>query len=88
MLPRTGGAAAILKGVVPFERELSIIAVRDLRGEMAYYPLSENRHQDGILRVSTSLRDDPMQGLPLGSTALTGNCAMVRRNRLENQYAL
>jgi len=57
------GAAAILEGFVPFEREVSIIAVRSLSGEMAFYPLSENRHEAGILRLSTSLPDDPMQGL-------------------------
>ncbi len=58
-----GGAAAILEGFVPFEREVSLVAVRSLSGEMAFYPLSENRHDAGILRLSTSLPDDPMQGL-------------------------
>ncbi len=57
------GAAAILEGFVPFEREVSIIAVRSLSGELAFYPLSENHHQAGILQLSTSLPDDPMQGL-------------------------
>ncbi len=57
------GAAAILEGFVPFEREVSIIAVRSLSGEVAFYPLSENVHEAGILRLSTSLPDDPMQGL-------------------------
>ncbi|VAX04202.1 N5-carboxyaminoimidazole ribonucleotide synthase [hydrothermal vent metagenome] len=57
------GAAAILEGVVPFEREVSIIAVRNLAGEMAFYPLTENRHAAGILQRSISLPDDPMQGL-------------------------
>ena len=57
------GAATILEGFVAFEREVSIIAVRSLSGEMAFYPLSENRHEAGILRRSTSLQDDPMQGL-------------------------
>lgn len=56
-------ATAILEGVVPFERELSIIAVRSQSGETNFYPLSENRHEDGILRFSTSLPNDPMQGL-------------------------
>ena len=56
-------AAAILEGLVPFERELSIIAARSLSGEMVFYPLCENRHEAGILHFSTSLRDDPMQEL-------------------------
>lgn len=45
-------APAILEGRVNFERELSIIAVRSRTGEMVFYPLIENRHQKGILRVS------------------------------------
>ncbi len=56
-------AAAILEGFVGFEREVSIIAVRSASGEMAFYPLTENKHEDGILHLSTSLRDDPMQTL-------------------------
>jgi 5-(carboxyamino)imidazole ribonucleotide synthase len=42
----------ILEGLVPFDRELSIIAVRGRRGETLFYPLVENIHADGILRVS------------------------------------
>jgi len=56
-----GGRAAILEGFVPFSREVSIIAVRSTSGEMAFYPLSENIHQDGILRLSRGLDRDPMQ---------------------------
>jgi 5-(carboxyamino)imidazole ribonucleotide synthase len=37
---------------VGFRRELSIVAVRSARGEVAFYPLSENRHHHGILRTS------------------------------------
>ena len=46
------GAGLILESHVPFERELSIIAVRGLRGQTAFYPLIENRHRGGILRLS------------------------------------
>lgn len=42
----------ILEAFVPFDRELSIVAVRDLQGEMACYPLVENLHQGGVLRVT------------------------------------
>lgn len=42
----------ILEGLVPFDRELSIIAVRSRNGETMFYPLVENVHADGILRVS------------------------------------
>jgi len=47
-----GGRDAILERVAEFERELSVIAARGLTGEIAVYPLSENRHADGILRES------------------------------------
>ncbi|HEY0673543.1 MAG TPA: 5-(carboxyamino)imidazole ribonucleotide synthase [Longimicrobiales bacterium] len=42
----------ILEGLVPFDRELSIISVRGRNGETLFYPLAENVHADGILRVS------------------------------------
>ncbi len=42
----------ILEGLVPFDRELSIIAVRGRDGETVFYPLVENMHADGILRIS------------------------------------
>jgi len=58
-----GEVPAILEGLVPFDREVSIVAVRRVSGQSAYYPLAENHHQDGILRLSTCLRDDPIQAL-------------------------
>ncbi len=42
----------ILEKFVPFIRELSLIAVRARTGETAVYPLVENHHRDGILRLS------------------------------------
>lgn len=42
----------ILEEFVSFERELSIIAVRSKSGETRFYPLVENQHRDGILRLS------------------------------------
>jgi 5-(carboxyamino)imidazole ribonucleotide synthase len=45
-------APMILESFVPFERELSIIAVRSTTGETVFYPLVENHHRDGILRVT------------------------------------
>jgi 5-(carboxyamino)imidazole ribonucleotide synthase len=46
---RLGGVPLILEGFVPFQRELSIVAVRSSRGEVACYPLVENHHRAGIL---------------------------------------
>jgi 5-(carboxyamino)imidazole ribonucleotide synthase len=42
----------ILERFVPFTRELSVLAVRSRTGETAIYPLVENHHRRGILRLS------------------------------------
>ena len=42
----------ILERFVPFIRELSVLAVRSRTGEIAIYPLVENHHRSGILRLS------------------------------------
>jgi 5-(carboxyamino)imidazole ribonucleotide synthase len=42
----------ILEEFIAFDRELSIIGVRSKAGEMRFYPLVENHHRAGILRVS------------------------------------
>ena len=47
-----GGAPLILEGFVPFDREVSVLAVRGRDGVTAFYPLVENHHRDGILRLS------------------------------------
>ncbi|MBA2332551.1 MAG: ATP-grasp domain-containing protein, partial [Actinobacteria bacterium] len=44
----------VLEGLVPFDRELSLIAVRGAGAETAFYPLIENVHSEGILRSSRS----------------------------------
>ncbi|MGR3484396.1 MAG: 5-(carboxyamino)imidazole ribonucleotide synthase [Paracoccaceae bacterium] len=60
-----GAAPAILEGLVPFEREVSVIGARDAGGAVACYDPAENVHEGGILRTSTvparlppSLRSD------------------------------
>ena len=42
----------ILEKFVPFTRELSVLAVRARGGETVFYPLVENHHRGGILRLS------------------------------------
>lgn len=42
----------IAEQAIPFARELSVVAVRSTRGEVRCYPLAENHHAHGILRVS------------------------------------
>ncbi|MCW5581415.1 MAG: 5-(carboxyamino)imidazole ribonucleotide synthase [Luteimonas sp.] len=51
-----GGQAAsvglILEAFVPFERELSVVAVRARNGEFRTWPMTENWHVDGVLSAS------------------------------------
>lgn len=42
----------VLEERVPFDRELSLLAVRGADGDTRFWPLVENVHEDGILRVS------------------------------------
>jgi 5-(carboxyamino)imidazole ribonucleotide synthase len=42
----------ILEAFVPFERELSVVAVRGRDGEFRTWPLTENWHVDGVLSAS------------------------------------
>ncbi|MFK7958408.1 MAG: 5-(carboxyamino)imidazole ribonucleotide synthase [Lysobacterales bacterium] len=46
------GNDLIVEKFVEFKRELSIIAVRSVRGVTEFYPLAENRHKNGILITS------------------------------------
>ncbi|NBX76632.1 MAG: 5-(carboxyamino)imidazole ribonucleotide synthase [Proteobacteria bacterium] len=45
-----GGVPLIYEKFIKFERELSLVACRNARGEMRFYPLVENLHVNGILR--------------------------------------
>lgn len=47
-----GRVPLLVEAFVPFERELSLIAVRSRSGEFAAYPLAQNRHERGMLRES------------------------------------
>ena len=53
-----GGVPLILEGFVNFQREISLIGVRSRTGETAFYPVAENVHREGILRLSRSWPDD------------------------------
>jgi 5-(carboxyamino)imidazole ribonucleotide synthase len=56
-----GSQPLILEAFVPFEREVSCLAVRGLDGAMAFYPLVENVHRAGIIRTATPTVNDPRQ---------------------------
>ncbi|HHW4680352.1 MAG TPA: 5-(carboxyamino)imidazole ribonucleotide synthase, partial [Xylella taiwanensis] len=49
---QAGITGLILEAFVPFQREMSIIAVRDCNGQFRSWPLTENWHVDGVLSVS------------------------------------
>jgi 5-(carboxyamino)imidazole ribonucleotide synthase len=57
-----GAAAAqhglILEAFVPFQRELSVIAVRGRNGEFSTWPLTRNWHTDGVLSLSLAPAPD------------------------------
>lgn len=70
------GLPLFLEGFVAFDRELSILAVRGNDGACAFYPLVENHHREGILRLSLA----PAEGT-LG--ALQRQAERHARNMLE-----
>jgi 5-(carboxyamino)imidazole ribonucleotide synthase len=49
-----GGVPSIAEAWVPFEREVSLIAVQGSDRQRAFYPLAENVHRDGILRTTVA----------------------------------
>ena len=49
---QAGSVGLILEAFVPFERELSVVAVRARDGEFRTWPLTENWHVDGVLSAS------------------------------------
>jgi 5-(carboxyamino)imidazole ribonucleotide synthase len=53
-----GGVPLLLEGFVAFEREVSQVAVRGRDGALAFYPLVENHHEGGILRLTLAPAPD------------------------------
>lgn len=51
---RLGEVPLIAEKFVNFDREVSIIGSRSVSGSVVHYPLSENTHRDGILRVAVA----------------------------------
>ena len=60
-----GGVPLILEGFVDFDREVSIVGVRSTHGETRAYPVVDNTHRDGILRVTVA----PVRGARLQQAA-------------------
>lgn len=57
---RIGGPELIYEKFQMFSREVSIIGARSAAGETAYYPLSANTHDGGVLRYSVAPYVNPI----------------------------
>jgi len=44
--------AVVAEQMVPFDREVSLVGVRDSKGNTKVYPLTQNHHSNGVLSVS------------------------------------
>jgi len=64
----------ILEAFVPFERELSVIAVRSRDGDFRTWPLTQNWHVDGVLSMSLAPAGD-IDELQQRATALAKTLA-------------
>ena len=62
----------ILEEFVSFDRELSIIGIRNRTGEMKFYPLVQNHHREGMLLLSLVTGDVSPQ-LQTQAEAYCGN---------------
>ncbi len=47
-----GEVPCLLEGFLPLESEVSVVLARNAMDEIAFFPLAENRHRDGILDIS------------------------------------
>ena len=70
-----GSAPLLYENLVPFDREVSVIAVRGADGDVAFYPLNLNVHREGILRLTRA---------PYGDAAVTRQAQRAARKLLEH----
>jgi len=49
---RLGGVPCLLEGFLPLEREVSVVLARNVQDEVAFFPMAENQHKNGILDIS------------------------------------
>jgi 5-(carboxyamino)imidazole ribonucleotide synthase len=73
-----GKSPLLYENLVPFDAEVSLIAVRATSGKLAFYPLNLNVHREGILRLTRA---------PYGNAALTRQAQRAARKLLTHfQY--
>jgi 5-(carboxyamino)imidazole ribonucleotide synthase len=70
-----GKAPLLYENLVPFDAEVSIIAVRSADGHVAFYPLNLNVHREGILRITRA---------PYGHAALARQAQRAAKKLLEH----
>jgi 5-(carboxyamino)imidazole ribonucleotide synthase len=70
-----GAAPLLYENLVPFDAEVSVIAVRGLDGAVVFYPLNLNVHRGGILRLTRA---------PYGNAALARQAQRAARRLLEH----
>ena len=63
------GHGLILEAFVPFDRELSVVAVRARDGEFRTWPLTRNWHVDGVLSLSLAPAPDTSDELEQAAIA-------------------
>lgn len=71
-----GGQPLILEEFVRFARELSLVCARGADGQAVFYPLTENHHRDGILRLS--IAPAPAMTIELHGQAIRIGHALLR----------
>lgn len=49
---RLGRVPCLLEGFLPLQAEVSVVLARNAADEVAFFPLAENRHRNGILDLS------------------------------------
>jgi 5-(carboxyamino)imidazole ribonucleotide synthase len=74
-----GSQPLILEGFVPFQREVSLLGVRGRDGGMTFYPLVENHHSGGILRVTRAPAPDVSPALQNAAEGHVGRLMQALR---------
>ncbi|MEO9263328.1 MAG: 5-(carboxyamino)imidazole ribonucleotide synthase [Candidatus Baltobacteraceae bacterium] len=84
-LAECNGARLIWERMIPFERELSVIATRGYNGDVVTYAVAENAHDSGILTMTLApARINDRVALQAAETAST----LGRRLRIVGTYCV
>lgn len=67
----------IIEKKVSFSRELSVLAVRNRKGEIAIYPTPVNEHREGILHTSIVVEAEPNASLAAAAQKIMNELSYV-----------